>query len=102
MPAYLLLDKRLRITGAVFLTVSRVDFLHHPLFVLLQIGKNRYNHEVPVSRKIVKMIRELPPSQLDYYGETETIFLTYTVIRLRRTHLASGCIGFEKDLASNV
>ncbi len=72
----LLLDTGLRIQEACGLTYERVDFRTLTLFVPSQVAKNRRNREVPISREVAKMLRELYEETLRYFGDTEFIFNT--------------------------
>lgn len=72
----LLLDTGLRIQEACGLTVERIDFRTLTLFVPSQVAKNRRNREVPLSKEVAKLLRELYEESVRYFGDTEFIFNT--------------------------
>jgi len=70
----LLLDTGLRPSEACSLTIDRVDFITHTLSVPSKIAKNRRNREVPLSREVSRLLKELYEESLEYFGETEYVF----------------------------
>lgn len=59
------------------------------MLVPSQVAKNRCNREVPLSREVAKMLRELYEESVGYFGETDTIFYnaygdTYTADAFRK------------------
>lgn len=72
----LLLDTGLRPGEACSLTIDRVDFKMLTIYVPSQIAKNRRHREVPMSREVAKLLKELYEESLQYFGETEFIFNT--------------------------
>jgi len=69
-----MLDTGLRPTEACGLTIDRVDFHMLTIYVPSQVAKNRRNREVPMSKEIAKLLRELYDESVQYFGETEHIF----------------------------
>lgn len=72
----LMLDTGLRPTEAVELTIDRVDFRMLTIYVPSQVAKNKRNREVPVSKEVAKLLKELYDESLSYFGETEHFFNT--------------------------
>lgn len=72
----LLLDTGLRINEAVSLTIDRIDFRVYTIYVPSQIAKNRRNREVPISREVAKLLKELHEESSRYFGEIEEVFIT--------------------------
>lgn len=72
----LLLDTGMRIQEACGLTMDRIDFRMMTAFVPSQVAKNRRNREVPVSREVAKLIRELSEESAGYFGEVDNVFIT--------------------------
>lgn len=72
----LLLDTGLRIQEAVSLTEERVDFSLLSIYVPSQIAKNRRNREVPMSREVARLLRDLMKETADYFGDVGQIFVT--------------------------
>lgn len=72
----LLIDTGLRIQEAVSLTEERVDFGMLAIYVPSQIAKNRRNREVPMSREVARLLRDLMKETADYFGDVEQIFVT--------------------------
>lgn len=70
----MMLDTGLRPGESCGLTIDRVDFHMLVIFVPSQVAKNRRNREVPMSREVAKLLRELYEESLRYFGETEHIF----------------------------
>lgn len=97
-----MLDTGLRPTEACELTIDRVDFTRLTLYVPSQVAKNRRNREVPMSREVAKLLKELYEESLRYFGETEYIFNTaygdpYTAEAFRkRLNRRKAKIGIEK------
>ena len=85
----LMLDTGLRVQEAVSLTVDRVDWRLPAVYVPSSIAKNRRNREIPVSREVAKMLRELYEETEGYFGEIDGIFYNaygepYTADAFRR------------------
>lgn len=68
------LDTGLRPGEACGLTIDRVDFRMFTIYVPSRVAKNRRNREVPMSKEIAKLLRELYEESLQYFGETEYLF----------------------------
>ena len=69
-----MLDTGLRPGEACGMTIDRVDFRTLTLSVPSKVAKNRRNRDVPLSRDVAKMIRELYEESIEYFGETEYVF----------------------------
>lgn len=72
----LMLDTGLRPTEAVELTVERIDFRMLTIYVPSQVAKNRRNREVPLSKEVADLLKEIYEESQEYFGETEQIFNT--------------------------
>jgi len=70
----LLLDTGLRINEAVGLTLERIDFITYTLLVPSEVAKNRRFREVPISREVAELLKELYDESSHYFGEIEHIF----------------------------
>lgn len=70
----LLLDTGLRVNEAVSLTVDRVDFKLPAIYVPSNIAKNRRMREIPISREVAKLLRQLADETAGYFGDTDRIF----------------------------
>lgn len=72
----LLLDTGLRINEAVTLQMKQIDPKRRTLRVDSETAKNGKAREVPLSREILKALTELYTESVDYFGDTEFIFLS--------------------------
>ncbi|MHC8516837.1 tyrosine-type recombinase/integrase [Sporosarcina sp. ITBMC105] len=70
----LLLDTGLRIAEAVSLSVDNVDFRLNTVYVPSQVAKNRRMREVPLSREVAKLLRQLHEESCGYFGDSPYIF----------------------------
>lgn len=98
----LLLDTGLRIQEAVSLTVDRVDFRLLSVVVPSAIAKNRRNREIPLSREVARMLRQLYEESAGYFGDSPYIFhnaygepFTADAFR-RRLNRRKGRLGLSK------
>lgn len=70
----LLLDTGLRIEEALDLKIRDFDFRNHTLKVSASIAKNRESRVVPVSKKVLREIKELYNESAAYFGNKEHEF----------------------------
>lgn len=71
----LLLDTGLRIGEALSLSADQVDFKELSITVPSQIAKNRKSREIPISREVVKRLRQLLDETEQYFGEGCNLFM---------------------------
>ncbi|KIL74336.1 tyrosine-type recombinase/integrase [Bacillus badius] len=70
----LLLDTGMRINEAVNLKLSHIDFKLLTIHIPSQTAKNRKGRDIPVTREIAKLLKELHGETSSYFGECEYIF----------------------------
>ncbi|MDF4189561.1 tyrosine-type recombinase/integrase, partial [Ligilactobacillus salivarius] len=72
---YLMLDTGLRPEEAVSVHISQFDFRSMSVLVPSQIAKNRKEREIPISREVGRMVRELYEEIRQYFGEPDQVFM---------------------------
>lgn len=72
----LLLDTGIRVNELVNVKITWLDQKQLTLTVPAEISKNRKARDIPVTRKVMKMLLELHEETKEYFGETEYLFLT--------------------------
>lgn len=72
----LLLDTGIRVNELVNVKISWLNLKQLTLTIPAEIAKNRKARDIPLSRKVMKLLLELHEETKEYFGETEYIFLT--------------------------
>jgi integrase/recombinase XerD len=72
----LLLDTGIRINELVNIRIEHLDTKRLTLTIPAEVAKNRKSRDIPVSRKVMKMITELHEENKQYFDEQDYVFLT--------------------------
>lgn len=72
----LMLDTGMRPNEAVSLRYEQIDFRKQTIFVPSERAKNRKGREVPVSREVLKLLRELYEETNSYFDSEGYVFMS--------------------------
>ncbi|MEX5835817.1 tyrosine-type recombinase/integrase [Bacillus velezensis] len=72
---YLMLDTGLRPEEALTVRIEQFDFRSMFVLVPSMIAKNRKGREIPITREVGRMVRDLYEETKQYFGDPEQVFM---------------------------